>query len=46
MKFTFFTIATLLVSAIAVASEVSFPSNNDTIAEPDQEICILSIVPW
>ncbi|EPB90645.1 hypothetical protein HMPREF1544_02555 [Mucor circinelloides 1006PhL] len=47
MKVVFFAIATLVASAIASTIEPSVPvANNDTTdVEPDQEICILSIVP-
>lgn len=46
MRFTTFTIAILLIYTIIVDIVLTFPSDNDTITEPDQEICILSIVPW
>ncbi|KAG2205599.1 hypothetical protein INT46_005519 [Mucor plumbeus] len=45
MRFTTFTIAILLIYTIIVDIVLTFPSDNDTITEPDQEICILSIVP-
>lgn len=48
MKFVVFAIATLVASAIASTIEPSVPvaNNGTTDVEPDQEICILSIVPW
>ncbi|KAI8642107.1 hypothetical protein BD408DRAFT_443780 [Parasitella parasitica] len=47
MKSIFFIAATLLVSVFALATNVdSLPASNDSlIVEPDQEICIMSIVP-
>ncbi|KAK4514886.1 uncharacterized protein ATC70_002492 [Mucor velutinosus] len=47
MKLLFFTIATVLASVLASTIEppASALKNDTTIAEPDQEICILSIVP-
>ncbi|CAO3653283.1 unnamed protein product [Mucor fragilis] len=47
MKLLFFTIASVLASVFASTIEPSVPAakNNTIVVEPDQEICILSIVP-
>ncbi|KAL9552040.1 hypothetical protein MBANPS3_003985 [Mucor bainieri] len=48
MKLLFFTIATVLASVLASTIEPSSgftAKNNTAVVEPDQEICILSIVP-
>ncbi|CEP15495.1 hypothetical protein [Parasitella parasitica] len=47
MKSIFLTVAILLISIIALTTSAEFlPTRNDSLViEPDQEICIMSIVP-